>query len=88
MNTDKYPFKKTFPATGTFGALNAAQDWLKEKGFSLGVLSSPEPCGIVKGTEQYVPKWRYLDHNALDGVATSSNWREGEVVVHLLADPG
>jgi len=89
MNTDRFHFKKVFAHTGeTFSASNAASDWLKEKGFRLGTMCSPDPRGIVRGLDDIVPKWRYLAHDKLDGMATSDNWREGDVVVHLTEDPG
>lgn len=90
MNTDKFPFKKVFSHTGTdFSAVGAAEKWLKEKGFSLGTMCSPEPSAIVHGNT-YVPKWKHLSHEdqaELDGVAIATNWRTGDVTVHLKFDP-
>jgi hypothetical protein len=87
MNTDKFPFKKTFNHTGEdFSATSAAEKWLKEKGLSIGTMCSPDPRGILKGNE-YIPKWRYLAHDKLDGMATATDWRHGDVTVYLLSDP-
>jgi hypothetical protein len=89
VNTDRFSFKKVFPHTGeTFSASSAAEKWLREKGFTLGTMCSPEPRGIMKGQDDIVPKWHYLAHDKLDGMATSDNWREGDVTVHLNEDPG
>lgn len=84
----KFPFKKVFPHTGSdFSATSAAEAWLKEKGFSLGTMCSPEPRGILHEADAVIPKWRYLDHNKLDGMATATDWRTGEVTVHLKENP-
>jgi hypothetical protein len=88
MNTNQFPFKKVFPHTcESFSAVSAAGKWLKEKGYQLGTMCSPEPSGIMKGLDDIVPKWRYLDHNKLDGMATADDWRDGDVTVHLKEAP-
>lgn len=84
MNTDKFSFKKVFPHTGnSFSASSASELWLREKDLRLGTMCSPDPRGIMKGLEDIVPKWRYLAHDKLDGMATSDDWRDGDVTVHL-----
>lgn len=88
MDTSKFPFKKVFPHTGDdFSATSAAEKWLKEKGFSLGTMCSPDPRGILKEPGVLIPKWRYLAHDKLDGMATATDWRHGEVTVYLMNDP-
>jgi hypothetical protein len=90
MDFNKFPFKKTFPHTGSdFSATHAAESWLKENGFSLGTMCSPEPRAIMKG-EVFLPKWHHFstkDHASFDGVATATNWRTGDVTVYLKAEP-
>ncbi len=88
MNTNKFPFKKTFTHTGDdFSATSAAEKWLKEKGYSLGTMCAPEPRGILKEAGAYIPKWRYLDQDQLYGMATATDWRHGDVTVYLLEEP-
>lgn len=88
MNADKFTFKKVFTHTGeAFSATSAAEKWLKEKGFSLGTMCSPDPRGILHEAGVHIPKWRYLAHDKLDGMATATDWRDGDVTVHLLTEP-
>lgn len=90
MNTDKFRFKKVFPHTGEdFSANRDASEWLKENGFSLGAMEREEPRAIVVG-DTYIPKWKHLNHidkENLDGVATSDNFRTGDITIHLTKEP-
>lgn len=75
--------EKTFKSTGTFTAINDATKWLQENGFSVGRMCSPDPIGFKKG-DWNIMKWRNLsndDRGMLDGRITSSDFREGDVIV-------
>ncbi len=91
MNLSKYAFKKVFPCTrGSFSASSDAEKWLRERGFGIGTMQSPEPRAITKGAG-YLPKWKHYssqEREELDGVATATDWRDGDVTVYLLTDPG
>lgn len=90
MNTDKFPFKKTFKHTGEdFSACHEAEAWLRENGFSIGTMEGSQPRAILH-SHTFIPKWKHLDHDdkeQLDGVAISDNFREKDVMVHLKFDP-
>lgn len=92
MNTDKFPFKKTFQTDGeAFTAFAEAKSWLKEKEFSIGTMCLDEPIGLKKGLGIRIEKWKNLtqEHKAmLDGVMTSDDFRDGDIIVHLSKDPG
>lgn len=79
--------KKEFPHNGrTFGALSDAQKWLKENGYSFGVLCGSSPIAIKKG-DYLIAKWRNLSPKqqtqGIDGTITSDDWREGSVTVEI-----
>jgi hypothetical protein len=95
MDINKFPFKKTFNGSADksdpFSAINDAKQWLTEKGYSLGTMCRDEPIGITKGLGRRIEKWYHLNEEhkkMLDGVATSNDFRNGDVVIHLSEDPG
>ena len=52
-----------------FAAVNAAEKWLRENGYSVGVMQAHSPRGIIKG-DVIIAKWRNLsskDRAELDG---------------------
>lgn len=83
-----FMFTKTFNQQGTFQALYAAQNWLRENGYSYGSTCRGEPIGLLKG-DYVVAKWRNLTRqeiNELDGVVTGCP-RNGPITVHLQEMP-
>lgn len=61
---------ETFEPDGrTFGAMNAAEDWILRKNWSIGPQQRDAPRGIYCG-EAYIAKWRNIsarDKKELDG---------------------
>jgi hypothetical protein len=90
MSAANFPFRKVFTHTGSdFSATTAAEKWLKEKGFSIGTMCSPMPRLILQG-DHFITKWKNLSHDQQyggDGFASATDWRTGEVTVHLKVDP-
>lgn len=79
-------FEKTFEnsAPDDFSACNAAEDWLRVRGYSLGSMQGPSPRGILFG-DYAIAKWRNLnaqERKELDGMMTGS-MRNGPVSVIL-----
>lgn len=74
--------RKVFKADGDFGAYYAAEEWLKENGYSYGSMQRDSPVGIAKG-DCYISKWRNLGNDTcfLDGVIAEGNKRESDVTV-------
>ena len=63
------PYERIFNEQGDFAALNAAQAWLKEQGYSYGSWARGLPCGILKG-DALIAKWRNMtarEISQLDG---------------------
>jgi hypothetical protein len=75
----------TFYEKGTSQSYYAAERWLCQSGFDTGSLDAPHnPVAFVKGDYDLPQKWHNLKpkHKALiDGIMTSTDWREGEVKV-------
>ena len=65
----------------------AAEKWLAERGFSLGLCQRGEPRAILRGRHA-VPKWTRLGKIMpdLDGIMTSADMRAGPVVIRLRGD--
>jgi hypothetical protein len=81
--------KYTFEGQGDFDALNKAEEWLKNQGYSLGSLQGPSPVGIMKG-DFCISKWRNLsekEKNELGGVLTGPSKRSGPVTVEIYEAP-
>lgn len=91
MNTDKFPFKRTFKHAGeSFSACNEAEKYLRSHGFSIGSMCMDEPRGLKKGANVWIHKWRNLsiqDKDSLDGVMTSDDFRDGDITIHLYSNP-
>lgn len=75
-----------FKNEGDFQASDAACDWLRKRGFSVGSMQGDEPRAIWHG-DCYISKWRGLNpwekrdmHARLEG-----NARNGPVRIILLA---
>ncbi|WP_199287344.1 hypothetical protein [Acinetobacter portensis] len=74
-----------FAQVGDFSAVSAAENWLREHGFSYGSMCMDMPIGILKG-DWCIAKWRNLtakERNQLDGKLLSSDFRSGPVVLQL-----
>jgi hypothetical protein len=84
MSTPKT--RHVFPATGeTFGALYAAREWCHANGISYGSLCRDMPVGLMRGDYQ-IAKWKNLtseERASCDGLMTSSDFREGDVVIEI-----
>jgi hypothetical protein len=79
-----FPVKmvKTFIKGGDFDAINAARDYLREKGYVIGSMQSDSPIGFAKAeTTQYIAKWRNIDDEdktMLDGIIVpDDDFRDG-----------
>lgn len=83
-------FIKTFDQAGTFAATRAAEQWLKENGYSVGPGCAPSrKRGILRGDTWDIAKWRNMtqrERAALDGVMTG-DMRDGPVTVSLKSAP-
>jgi len=69
---------------GTFMAYWAAEQWIRENGYSCGSMCSPMPTAIMKG-DVHVAKWKNLttkERNTVDGVIVGE-YREGPVTIYL-----
>ena len=79
--------KKVFAADGDFGAIYAAENWLKENGYSYGSMERNWPIGIAKG-DCYISKWTNLgeDMKLLDGVIAEGSKRDSDVIVIIFDD--
>lgn len=93
-NKRKVSGEMTFdkPDGVTFGALYAAQHWLKEHGYSYGSTDKDRrtcvnnPVAIMKGEYLLPQKWHSFtsqDKSMADGVMIAFDWREGSVRVIL-----
>jgi hypothetical protein len=77
----KVLYTEKFPAEGTFKAYWAAEERLKDLGYSIGSMCRDEPIGFADGSKySYIAKWYNIskeDKKKLDGVLISSDFREG-----------
>jgi hypothetical protein len=83
-----YEFEKIFPQDGTpFGALYAAENWLRENGYSCGSSCVFHPQAIKKG-EWCIAKWRNLtqaEKEDIDGILVAG--RDKNAIIKLLEEP-
>ncbi len=73
-----------FKEKGTFQSMYAAQSWLHSNGYSYGSGSVGNPVAIRDGAYDLPQKWKNMDDEdkaSVDGIMTSTDWREGEVKV-------
>jgi len=74
-----------FKGYGTFQGLYLAHEWLHNNGYYWGSLDGRfNPVAIVKGDYKLPEKWHNFtlaEKKSVDGIITSSDWREGEVKV-------
>ncbi len=75
----------TFFEKGKFESMYAAFGWLTQSGFSYGSTDrNPNPVAIQKGEYTLPQKWHNFtakQKSQVDGIITSTNWRDGEVKV-------
>ena len=82
------PHKHTFVGEATFAAVNAAEQFCKQRGFSVGRMCAGLPIGLKQG-DYNIQKWRNLnraDKRRLDGVmvpSTGARFRTGPVEVYF-----
>ena len=79
--------RKTFKENGIFQSLYKAQEWLTENGYQYGSLCRDEPVAITKGEYNLPDKHKNMTktHKLMaDGWITSSDFREGEVIVDII----
>lgn len=77
--------QKTFKANGTFQSYYDAVQWLEDNGYSHGSMCGDKPMGIMKG-DWSISKWKNLTNKQikeLDGTMTSSDFREGDVIINI-----
>jgi hypothetical protein len=76
---------------GTFASVSEAEDRLRKMGYIIGSMSGNQPIGFVdKEQYNYISKWYNMtpeEHNKLDGVMISSDWREGSVEIIWFKEP-
>ena len=77
----------TFKEEGTFQSMYAAQRWLNENNYGFGSLDGPfNPVAVQLDGYDLPQKWHNFDNQdkaSVDGIMTSTDWREGEVKVIL-----
>lgn len=84
-------FIKTFEKRDDFGAMYDAEEWLRQRGFSVGSPCRGYPRGILHGDYQ-IAKWRNLDRSeiiALHGVMRGNargEFRGSAVTVEIFDD--
>lgn len=76
-----------FRGDADYEALQKAQDWCDENGYSYGNLQADAPIGLLFG-EFEISKWRNMssaERKALDGTmdAPGRTYRKGPVIVTL-----
>jgi hypothetical protein len=74
-------WSKSYEPAGTFTAFRAAEDFLKELGYTVGSMCLDSPIGFADADNfGYVAKWYNIDptdRSHLDGVILSEDFREG-----------
>jgi hypothetical protein len=81
-----------FVPSGTFGAINAAQTYLKDLGYTIGSMQMSSPIGFADSDKyDYVSKWWNMnreDKESLDGaIIPLDGFREGGVLVLFFKEP-
>ena len=86
MKENEKPIITTFAVKGTFESYYAACRYLKSIDYSHGSMSVKSPIAIMKGEYNIAQKWKNLSNDErknVDGIMTSSDFRDGEVTVTL-----
>lgn len=74
----------TFKGAGDFQAYRMAEEWCRENGYSIGLMSNPYPTALIKGDFQ-IAKWKNLtnlERTQVDGVIYG-DFCEGPIVIKL-----
>ena len=77
---------KAFNQVGDFVACNAAEEWCKENGISVGRMQGPAPRGLLRGDFD-IAKWRNLSRSEIEQLhgRMTGDMRNGPVVVSINA---
>lgn len=79
-----------FQANGEdFGALRAAEAWLKDHGYDFGSMQGGHPIGVAKYA--IISKWTRMtpkEQRDLDGRMESLDWRTRSVTLYLKPESG
>jgi hypothetical protein len=81
-----------FVPTGTFGAIGAAQNYLKDLGYTIGSMQMSSPIGFADSDKyDYVSKWWNMnrtEQGSLDGaIIPLDGFREGGNLVLFFKEP-
>ena len=83
--------QKTVTVEGTFTSVSETEDQLRKMGYTIGSMSGNQPIGFACGEKYgYISKWYNMtseEHNLLDGVMISNDWREGSVDIIWFKEP-
>jgi hypothetical protein len=83
--------KVNIKVEGTFSSVYEAEKQLRELGYRIGSMSWNQPIGFACGEKyDYISKWYNMtseEHNLLDGVMISDDWREGSVDIIWFNEP-
>jgi hypothetical protein len=83
--------KVNIKVEGTFSSVYEAERQLRELGYRVGSMSGSQPIGFACGEKYgYISKWYNMikdEHNLLDGVMISDDWREGSVDIIWFNEP-
>jgi hypothetical protein len=83
--------QETITVEGTFSSVSAAESKLHNMGYTIGSMCGGEPIGFADAEKyNYISKWRNMtseEHEKLDGVMISNDWREGSVDIIWFVAP-
>ena len=83
--------KVNIKVEGTFASVSEAEKQLREMKYTIGSMSGNQPIGFACGEKyRYISKWYNMnsdEHNLLDGVMISDDWREGSVNIIWFNEP-
>ena len=83
--------KVNIKVEGTFSSVYEAEIQLRKMGYTIGSMSGGQPIGFACGEKYgYISKWYNMnpeEHNLLDGVMISKDWREGSVDIIWFKEP-
>ncbi len=72
----------------SFVALRQAEQALRERGYSYGVLCGDEPVALLNTRGRRIAKWKNIDpseYPLLDGMLVSDDFRDGNVSLVLFS---
>lgn len=88
MSSGVMTWERTFTGVDSFQAIEAARTYLRERGYSVGVMCGDLPMAIMKG-DYLIAKWRNLDskERAMVDGRIEGDMRNGPVTVYLREAP-